>query len=212
MRFSILVFFSTLIFGFSFAQAHELRSPVGASLTNPSELNAIQPTSLNSKYTVNFGADFIYEFDSYGIGLRYDSVSALRTDGIKDGDMFEISAHLFSLIGRKRWELEPSRFGPQYIAAIGTAGFYAPSQVATHPANSIWTAYKTNDVRDITVGVESGWIWDPFLVGAEVGYQYIVMKGLATDQGVPLANSAGTPVTVDLSGPYFKVILGLRFF
>lgn len=189
--------------------AFELRSPIGAAFVKPSALNDAQPSSLKILYSGNFGADFLVDFESIGVGIRFDSISAVRADGgQKDGDAIEVSSRLFSLLGRKRWQIDELR----YVAVNGSAAFYAPSVVNTHGApGSPWVQYKNENLGYFSVAGEGGWIWNPFVVAAEVGYQYVVLKDLKTDKGVQLANAGGQPIDVDMSGPYLKVILGLRF-
>ena len=194
------------------ARAHELSALAGGSLVSPGDLNAIEPQSLNVPFAMNYGADGIYDFASFGIGVRYDSVSRLSTDGSKDGDMFEFASHTFSVMARKRWEIDGGRWTPSYVSVLGAIGVYAPSEVATHAAGKPWVAYKTSDVRDFQIGAQTGFIWSPFLVGLEVGYQYLVLTGLGDiNTGAPLVSSTGAPIDVNLCGPYAKFILGLYF-
>jgi hypothetical protein len=188
--------------------AYEVRAPIGAALVNPTELNSSQPSPLEVKYSGNFGADGIIEFDNYGVGLRFDSISAIRKDGaFKDGDAMEIDSHQFSLLGRKRWDVDESK----YLAVLGTIGFYTPSYVNIHKSAQSWIQYQTKNLGQFSVAAEGGFDWKPFIVSAELGYQYLVMKDLESDQGARLTNGNGDPVKVDLSGPYIKAILGLRF-
>lgn len=188
--------------------AYEVRAPIGAALIQPSELNSSQPGPLEIKYGGNFGADGIVEFNSYGVGIRFDSVSAVRKDGaLRDGDALEVGSHQFSLLARKRWDVDDLR----YLAMLGTIGFYTPSFVNTHKSAQPWIQYKSKNLGNFSLAAEGGFNWKPFLVSGEVGYQYQVLKDLESDQGARLTNSNGEPIKVDLSGPYIKLILGLRF-
>jgi hypothetical protein len=193
---------------FALPSAYEVRAPIGAAYVNPTELNSSQPSPLEIKYGGNFGADGIVEFDSYGVGIRFDSISAVRKDGaFKDGDALEVGTHQFSLLGRKRWEIDELK----YLAVLGTIGVYTPSFVNTHKAGQPWIQYRAKNLGQFSLAAEGGFNWKPFLVGAELGYQYLVMKDLENDQGARLASTNNEPIKVDLSGPYLKVILGLRF-
>ncbi len=188
--------------------AYEIRSPLGVTLVKPSDLNSSQPGTLQIGFANNFGADALVDIESYGVGLRFDSISATREDGaFKYGDKIEVASRVFSLVARKRWAIDDWR----YLAAIGTVGVYNPSVVNRRAVGVPWVQYTSKDTKAFSVGAEGGWTWDPFLVALEAGYQYLVMKSLETDKGTPLLNGAGAPVNVDFSGPYLKVILGLRF-
>lgn len=207
---NLAFFFFFLFPTIAFAQtAYELRAPMGAAFVKPTELNEAQPSALKILYGGNFGADFIVDFESYGVGLRFDSLSAVRADGgQKNGDAIEVASHVFSLLGRKRWDIDERR----YVGVNATGAVYAPSYVNTHGTpGSPWVQYKNENLGYFSAAGEGGFFWNPFVVGVELGYQYIVLKDLKTDQGVQLANAGGKPIDVDLSGPYIKVLLGLRF-
>jgi hypothetical protein len=206
----LVCFGSLLVFttGAHGETSYEVRSPLGIAPAWPNELNSATAPSLHVNATLGFGADALAEFTDFhglALGLRFDSISSVRSDGTDDGHKLEIAARIFSLIARKTW-----RSGTFYWGPAGGVGVYMPSDINVRSASGNWTRYTSGNPVSVHVGAEAGWVWDIFLVSFESGYHLLRLSDLAAKDGTKFSSPSGAEVSADLSAPYVRLLLGLR--
>jgi hypothetical protein len=207
------IFALALMFGVASLQlpvqaALELRSPIGGALAYPDKLNSVTDPSLKVNFTLSYGADLLFDlpaYDDYSIGLRFDSISAVRQDDTKEGHKLEIAARLFSLVGRKVWRSESFYWGP--VTAIG---LYLPSDINIRSASGDWTRYESQKPFSMSAGAEAGWVRDIYIISLEGGLHLLHLDQLKSSQNGDLTDSSGASIGANLTGPYVKLILGLR--
>ena len=184
------------------AVTYELHLPAGAQLTNPNQLNSALPSGASINYVLTFGLDAVADFDDFGVGLRFNSMSAFRAG---DTGGSEVSSRVFSILVHKR-----SMFGNTYLGPIATYGVYNPSVINVRTDINNWVQYKAGYTSSYEVGLETGWILsDVYLIGFEVGYQHLMLQSLVSDTGAHIGGAQD--VGADLSGPYMKFMLGVQY-
>lgn len=189
----------------------EIRLPLGVHVVQPTTLNKGLVDELQVNHLLSFGADLLFfagsdapdSLKNWGAGVRFDSLSSFR---IYADDRLEVAARLFSLMLQRRWYFEDAYIGPSL-----TVGIYQPSVINYKRDPSDWIQYTAGRVHGASLAAEAGWIFDIYVVGGELGYQYLTLEEIHDSTGGQLQTTGGQVGHVNLSGPYLKFILGLHF-
>lgn len=191
--------------------AYELKAIMGVGWSQPKELNE----GLNEKLQVNalltFGSDFLvfpklssdWLNGSVGIGLRFDSISSIKSS---DGEAFEVASRNFSILVDKRWQIEQFFYG-----IVGAVAFYQPTVVNQQQTSGVWTQYEAQNSTGFSIGVNSGWIFDIYVLGGEFGYQYLRFNEFKSTSSEYLTSSTGNHKSANLDHLFGKIYLGLHF-
>ena len=186
------------------AVGFELRTPLGFGYARPTALNESQPEIIRVRDISLFGADGIVTWDSWGVGLRFESVSSIKYDG---GNYLEVAARCFDLLFRKTWEYRGANVGP-----FATIGVFHNSAINLRRNEGPYDQYVPDYTRSFAVGGEMQWLFQGvFLVGFETGYQWLVLGPAGRADGTRLLDATGSEFTTDMSGPHAKLLLGLSF-
>lgn len=126
-----------------------------------------------------------------GLGLRYEDMG-FDTEAFGGGNVFESKVNRLSLLVNYRII---DLFA--YFGLIGSVGFSNEAEIEITGAGV--AKYKAD--LTTTVGVEGGFSFGLFMVGAELGYA----MGTYKDD-----NNSGNP-DLDLGGVYAKALVGVGF-
>lgn len=195
----------------------EFRLPVGIAWSSPESLNEGLPAKIQVSELYTFGADLMFfpstetlpSLKGWGAGLRFDSISSIKTDRI--GNDSEIAVRLFSFALQRKWDLDFIHPGA-YWGPMAAVGIYQPSVVNLRLAPGDWIAYDVHKVRSLSAGLQAGVVLDTyFLFAAEAGYEWLTLDDLLSSNGDKPLSPTGGEKSADLSGPYAKLLLGLHF-
>lgn len=203
MKITKLLLTTLLISTASLAQAGilELRGGVGMSASNPDDFedraNAINQGGVELDELETFNADVFINLPALpiGFGVRQEWLNV--DDQGNGGDDIELEAtNLLALVD---------------FRIIDSGVYLGPIIGVGHPSAKI--DYKTStfsvdddldaDELSYLAGLEFGFVLGHFLIGTEAGYQSVKLKS---------ADSPSIDASIDLSGFYGKVMLGLTFF
>jgi hypothetical protein len=143
---------------------------------------------------VGFDALFIVPIIGIGGGIRYENLGFTASSG---GLEYKSQATRTSLLVNWRLIDTIMYLGP--IASVGMA--HTNSMKWSEGSNR--AEFSPGASESLTVGLEGGVGLLGFLVGAEAGYQSMKWKSMKDSTGT----FTNTP-DLDMSGTYFKVILG----
>jgi hypothetical protein len=199
LSFTILLFSAA---AFAERPPIELRAPVGFQISNPTSLNEGITTDMQIRELVLFGGDALLGFDDWYFGARFNSVQWIK---FSNNNIYEVAAHIFSLLAQKRFV-----YGSNYFAPTLSLGIYQPSVVNARLNGVDTIQYTSGKTRTASLGLEAGWILDVYVLGAEVGYQYLTMDDFSGSDGSRFLTPSGAERNANLSGPYLKFILGIH--
>lgn len=137
-----------------------------------------------------------------GLGLRYETLKRTETGAVSSTS---VDWRRTSIIINKRLLDDGLYFGP-----IGTIGFASDFQFRQAVAASA-VDYKTEAVPTYTAGLEAGFQFLIFTLGAELGYMHAPLGELRFAQSGTPAELNGARVNVDMSGPYYRITGGVKF-
>lgn len=198
------VIFTCLLFARPATAYHglEIQTPLGVTLTSPSALNEGRSEKIQARELVTFGADLLYIYEGWGAGVRFDSISSYKMSG---GEILEVGSRLFSLLGRYHWEANGLLWGPTV-----SVGVYQNSDASFLQPAAAFQKYKAGRGQNASAGAQLQWLKDVYVLGTELGYQHLILGSFTESQGARLATPSGSDVEADLSGPYLKLLLGVR--
>jgi hypothetical protein len=203
--------------GFFHSFKKELRLPVGAALSNPEQLNTDVNELHQVRNVLTFGIDALVILNKdlkqesnspiWSVGLRFNSLSSIKYD--KESH-FEVAAHDFGLFTRAQYRL-PGR--DLSLGPYSNLGVFTPVYVIRRESNSGYQQFKASDVKSLAVGIEAIWNPDVYVLGSQIGYQYLVARNFLDQSGQSLSAAlGGSPDrNADLSGMQFNAFIGLRF-
>jgi len=140
------------------------------------------------------------------VGLRYESMSA-KASGTIGGSPYDtkFTGTRASLLGGYRFLNTLGFLGVLAHVGVSSTGKYSSTQAGVTDDN------KATIAPSYGLGLEGGVKLMMFLVGAEVGYTSFKAPKLTDDTGATVATSTGGDLAFDLSGPYFRAMVGLTF-
>ncbi len=215
-HFAILLFSLFTVFA---SQAHagvEIRGHFGKWMTEPKDFNdAIQGLTGNLGVAklpapAMLGADAVYVMPIMPLvfGARYEMIS-MKADSTFGGSSFnqKFDGSRVSLLGGYRLFHNPLFFvGPLAHLGVSQKGDFSLTQGSTT------TKYKGTVDTSYGLGVEGGFTFGAFLLGAELGYTKFKVKSFNDPTtGTDLFDVNNKIVTMDLSGTYFMLSLGASF-
>lgn len=207
--FSILLSSALLVPLFSATQSSayvEARLHVGGLPTQPKDFNDGFGGDYQTKLILPFGSDLLWveEQNPMMIGLRVENESSIAGNILKD--KVELDLYRFAAILAKRFEREGIYWGP-----LVTLGFLHMPRVEVQPVGGGRTTYLPSYSQSFTAGVEAGWHLDVFTLGAEAGYQQMLMGDFKDRDGNYLLTSSGSHKVGNFSGVFARFQMGFRF-
>lgn len=188
------------LFGFSAAHALvEARVTYGALASKPDlaaiyNLGTSTVPSVAPNAGIGFDALFIVPIVGIGGGIRYENLGFNARSGSLE---YKSQVTRTSLIVNYRLINTLMYLGP-----IATLGLSHSGGIKWTEGNTA-TDFTPDSTSSYTVGLEAGVGLLGFLVGAEAGYQNMKWNRMKDSTNT----FTGTP-NLDMSGTYFKVILG----
>ena len=183
----------------------ELKGGYSFVMSNPNDINAVNPAAPKTGTLNALSVDAMASVPMMpvGLGVRYETITAKNTKTTNDSS---VNWTRVSILVNKRLVDTGLYFGP--IATIGVSNdFKYHSNIA-----GTGTDYTAKANISETLGLEAGAKIAIFRVGAEAGYMYAPLGKLKnTTTGADAVTSSGASVSADMSGPYFRLLVGLGF-
>lgn len=183
----------------------EFHSHYGSINSSPSKFNNgyynFQDAPKLEKQTF-LGFDAIARFGAFPlrIGLRYESIGEEHT---KYNKKVQLTASRFS--GVLNYRMINSKI---YLGLIGTYGFSHHLQIDL--PNDVET-FDTSSGNSKSLGLEGGVKFGPLRLGGEIGQLYLNFAKLKNKAGLTPVQNGIQIDEVDLSAPYYKIIIGVGF-
>jgi hypothetical protein len=200
----------------------EFRAHYGVLNGDASSFNTALQTQIVNNPTLNgklpmYGADLLYvmPFIHLSFGVRYEMFDFKNSGPATIGGTAVTSdtelkgSRLSALLGYRL--LENSLF------YLGILGHYGLSQKMEYDDNITISGTTTNNSNTGVVaptyggGVEAGVTLGPIILGAEVGYSVFKATSFTTSTGATFNDANGNAVALDLSGTYYKAMVGFTF-
>jgi hypothetical protein len=183
----------------------EVRAHYGAGKGSPDAYNSAyfdQQDGPELGETKVLGADVLVSppMLGLGLGLRFEGMTEEASAFAED---VEVAITRLSLLANYRLVDTLMYFGP--IVSVGLSHKFEVL-IPTGP-----DTISSDGATSFSAGVEGGVKLGLFRVGAEVGYQMLKFKDLTEADGSPWTKNGQTISEFDLSGMYYKVILGVGF-
>jgi hypothetical protein len=198
----------------------EIRGHYGMWMTPPSDftdaLKKSVPNYPELPGPTVMGADLLYTAKNVVVGLRYEDLSAK-----KDGSAVISSLNVdlkTKFTGNRISVLGGYRFADTANYFAGVLGHIAVSQKADYSIEtSVMGSSSTADYEgkpDMSYGaaLEGGMKFNHFLLGLEAGYvSYKIKEFTNKSGGATFKDSSGNNVTMTMTGPYARALLGFGF-
>ena len=183
----------------------ELKGGYSFIMSNPNDINSVNSAApkTGTLNALSFDAMASVPMMPVGLGVRYETITAKNTKTTNDSS---VNWTRVSILVNKRLVDTGFYFGP--IATIGVSNDFK------YHSNIAGTATEYNAKANIseTLGLEAGAKIAIFRVGAEAGYMYAPLGKLKnTTTGTNAVTSSGSDASADMSGPYFRLAVGLGF-
>jgi outer membrane receptor for monomeric catechols len=216
-----LAFICLMMIGSRASAGLEFRAHYGVLNGDASAFNTGVQSDITNNPTLNgklpmYGADLLYvmPFVHLSFGVRYEMFDFKNSGPATFGGIPVTSdtelkgSRLSALVGYRL--LENSLF------YLGILGHYGLSQKMEYDDNLTVSGTTTSNTYTGTVapsyggGVEAGVTLGPIILGAEVGYTIFKATSF-TSSGATVNDASGNPITLDLSGTYYKAMVGFTF-
>lgn len=209
-----------LVFHCAFAAAElEIKAHYGMLNGKPTDWNEdIETVYVGNPDVSNvgmLGADVVYAIPilPFSFGIRYEMLMFKKNGPVTVATLpldakTELTGNRISLLGGMRLIETP-------IGYLGLLAHYAIQQKMQYNidlcSGGACSDNKYTGTMDPSfgIGADAAVTLGSFLVGAEVGYTLFKAKGMKDEDGDYLNGSDGKKIPFDLSGTYFKVMLGL---
>lgn len=183
----------------------ELKGGYSFIMSNPNDINALNSAAPKTGTLNALSVDAMASVPMMpvGLGVRFETITAKDTKTTNDSS---INWTRVSILVNKRFVDTGLYFGP--IATIGVSNdFKYHSNIS-----GTGTDYTAKANISETLGLEAGAKIAIFRVGAEAGYMYAPLGKLKnTTTGADAVTSSGASASADMSGPYFRLLVGLGF-
>lgn len=182
----------------------ELKAGYSVINTSPSTLNDYIAPAPKVEALQSLSADVMASLPllPVGLGVRYETIgSSSSTSGIES----KVEWQRMSILANKRFVDTGIYIGP--IATVSVANEFKYKRTT----GGVTTEYKAGDNMTASLGLEAGLKLLLLRIGAEVGYLYAPLGELKDSAGVVAADSSGTAVKPDLSGAYYRAVIGFGF-
>ena len=147
-------------------------------------------------------ADVLAVFSNFIAGARYESLVEKMTSG---NTYFDSKFDRASIVGGYRIMQETLYWGPMVTLGISSQFNYSSSTGS--PAVNM----KAPNKSTYSVGMEGGYIYENYLVGAEIGYMSARLGNLQNQNTGADHTVNGSTLMADLSGMYFRLLGGFSF-
>ena len=201
-----LFLFSTLILCADPAAALiDLRAGYTMLNASPSALNTSLGTLPHLSKMQGLNADLIVSLPlmPVGLGLRGEFLADKQSNTVGD---YTATMTRVSLLVNSRIIDTLMFFGP--IASIGLTNEFKMDTAVTGGSSQ---SYKSTGGFNGSIGLEGGAKLIGLELGGELGYLYAPFKDFKDAAGATLNDSSGTAVAGDMSGVYFRVMVGFGF-
>jgi hypothetical protein len=210
----IVALFILALYGTFAAAEFEFKAHYGQLMSKPSSFNKDMESSMAGFPDVGsvtlMGADALYSLPilSFAFGVRYEML-----DFKKSGTLTAVPVEIDTeLTGSRISVLGGYRLIETPIGYIGLLAHYAVSQEMKYDikvAGGSETKTKASMDSSFGAGVDAAITLSYLVIGAEVGYTMLKAKDLKDADGDYLGDSSGKKSSMDLSGTYFKVMIGV---
>lgn len=201
-------FLVTLVFLFASFASHaivEVRGHFGSGNGSPDDYNNAYfkfqdgPELTKQKY---LGVDAIVKVPliPIGFGLRYETLGEERKAFAEKADL---EASRFSLLLNYRFI--------DTLVYVGALATYGLSHDMTLKIPTDPEKITSDSSKSYSIGLEGGVKLGLFRLGAEVGQMFMKFDGLKDNTGVKPTKNGLSINEIDLSGLYYKIILGFGF-
>lgn len=182
----------------------ELKAGYSMLTTSPGDLNDAFATFPKVSGMTIFSADVMASLPllPVGMGVRYETIGAEESSGAMKS---KVEWKRMSVLVNKRFIDTGIYLGPVATVSVANDFKYKTSNGGTE------TDYKSGEQLSATVGLEAGLKLMLFRVGAEVGYFYAPIGELKDSDGAVVNGAGGSPAKVDMSGPYYRAMIGFGF-
>lgn len=186
----------------------EIRAGYSRLLSKPEDVNDYVSPYPEVRTQQSWTADAIFTLPSMPLGLggRFEKFNQRESNAT--GETYAAWTRVSLLVNSRLLDEQTYYVGP--IATIGVSNAF---RLSLTPAGSPASVdYKATGNISGSLGVESGFKYQWFLIGGELGYMYAPLGDLKDSAGVDVTipGQAGTLKT-DLSAFYFNLSLGVRF-
>ncbi|MFP5386587.1 MAG: hypothetical protein ACLGHN_10940 [Bacteriovoracia bacterium] len=196
---------SLLLTSFSAFALVEVRGHFGAGNGSPDDYNKAYhsfqdgPKLDQQKY---LGWDAIVKAPLFpiGVGLRYETLGEERSEFAEKA---ELDASRFSLVLNYRFI--------DTLIYAGVLGTYGLSHDLTLNIPTDPNKITSESAKSYSLGIEGGVKLGFFRLGAEVGQMFMTFDDLEDSTGVRPSNNSVSIKEIDLSGTYYKIMVGVGF-
>lgn len=199
----------------------ELRAHYGQMQGEPKDFNEAFENSFignpEIKSVSPIGGDLLYLMPGtpLGLGVRYETFDFKEDASVTAGGT-TMPAET-RLKGSRLSALAAFRLMRSPLGYVGFLGHYGIKTDMTYehksgPGGSYGDSKYTGKMDPTYgLGLEAGAEFRRFLIGAELGYTVLKAKSMEDSDGAAVEDAGGTAVPLDLSGTYFKLMVGLIF-
>jgi hypothetical protein len=186
----------------------EIRAGYSRLFANPAEVNDYVSPYPEVRALDTWTADAIFTLPSMPLGLggRFEKFNQRESNAT--GETYAAWTRVSFLVNSRLID-EPSYYvGP--IASIGVSNAFRLS--LTPAASPASVDYKATGNLSGSLAVETGYKYDYFLVGAELGYMYAPLGDLKDSAGVSVSIPGQRGgLKTDLSALYLNLNIGVHF-